>query len=47
MNEQHPIRVGLAGFGMSGKLFHAPFIHADPRFTLQRVYERASERSKC
>lgn len=46
MNEQHPIRVGLAGFGMSGKLFHAPFIHADPRFTLQRVYERASERSR-
>lgn len=46
MNEQYPIRVGLAGFGMSGKIFHAPFIHADPRFVLSRVYERASERAR-
>ena len=41
-----PIRVGLAGFGMSGRLFHAPFLHADPHFSLRRVYERASERAK-
>ena len=41
-----PIRVGLAGFGMSGRLFHAPFLHADPRFSLRRVYERASELAK-
>lgn len=45
MNGQHPIHVGLAGFGMSGRIFHAPFIHADPRFILRKVYERASERS--
>ena len=37
-----PIRVGLAGFGMSGRLFHAPFLKADPRFTLKKVYERSS-----
>lgn len=45
MND-HPIRVGLAGFGMSGQIFHAPFIHADRRFELKKVYERTSDRSK-
>ncbi len=43
---QHPIRVGLAGFGMSGQIFHAPFIHADQRFELKKVYERTSNKSK-
>ena len=46
MNEHGPIRVGLAGFGMSGRIFHAPFIHADPRFSLRKVYERSTERAK-
>lgn len=40
------IRVGLAGFGMSGQIFHAPFIQADPHFTLKKVYERTTERSR-
>lgn len=40
------IRVGIAGFGMSGKIFHAPFLHADDRFQIKRVYERSKERSK-
>ena len=40
------LRVGLAGFGMSGRIFHAPFIHADPRFSLKKVYERTTERSR-
>lgn len=40
------IQVGLAGFGMSGQIFHAPFISADPRFTLKKVYERTSDKSK-
>ncbi len=42
----HPIRVGIAGFGMSGQIFHAPFIHADKRFELRKVYERTSGKSK-
>lgn len=46
MNEHTPVRVGLAGFGMSGRIFHAPFIHADPRFSLRKVYERSTERAK-
>lgn len=41
-----PICVGLAGFGMSGQIFHAPFIHADQRFELKKVYERTSDKSK-
>ena len=40
------IQVGLAGFGMSGQIFHAPFISADSRFTLKKVYERTSDNSK-
>lgn len=44
--DNHPIRVGLAGFGMSGQIFHAPFIRADRRFELKKVYERTSAKSK-
>jgi len=40
------IRVGLAGFGMSGQIFHAPFIHAHPGFCLKKVYERSGNRAK-
>ena len=40
------IQVGLAGFGMSGQIFHAPFIFADPRFTLKKVYERTTDKAK-
>ncbi len=40
------IPVGLAGFGMSGQVFHAPFISADPRFTLKKVYERTTDKAK-
>lgn len=42
MNDQTPIRTAIAGFGLSGRIFHAPFLAADPRYTLARVYERAS-----
>ena len=30
------IRTAIAGFGLSGKIFQAPFIHADPNFELKR-----------
>lgn len=40
------IQVGLAGFGMSGQIFHAPFISADPRFALKKVYERTTDKAK-
>jgi scyllo-inositol 2-dehydrogenase (NADP+) len=35
-----PIKTALCSFGMSGKLFHAPFIHANAAFELYGVLER-------
>jgi scyllo-inositol 2-dehydrogenase (NADP+) len=35
------INVALCSFGMSGWVFHAPFIHAHPGFGLYAVYERS------
>ncbi len=40
------IRTALAGFGLSGKIFQAPFLKADPRFELVKVYERSTQRAK-
>ena len=34
------IKTGIAGFGLSGQVFHAPFIHANPGFELTAVVER-------
>lgn len=39
-------KMGLAGFGMSGEVFHAPYIAADPRFALSMVYERTGGRAQ-
>ncbi len=35
------IKTALCSFGMSGWVFHAPFIHAHPCFTLHGVLERS------
>lgn len=40
------IKTGLAAFGMSGQLFHAPFISIDPNFELTAITERSKELSK-
>lgn len=37
------VRVALASFGMSGKLFHAPFIHVHPGFQLYACWERSKK----
>ena len=34
------IKTGIVGFGLSGKVFHAPFIHTHPAFQLSAVVER-------
>jgi len=34
------IHVGLVGYGMSGRVFHAPFLHTMPQFNLKAVVER-------
>lgn len=44
---QHlPISVGLASYGMSGSVFHAPLLAANPQFALRKVLERHGEKSK-
>ena len=46
MSKVRIIRAGIAGFGVSGQAFHAPFFDADERFLLKKVYERSSSLSK-
>ncbi len=40
------LKVGLCAFGMSGKVFHAPFIEEHPGFILSAIVERNKEDSK-
>lgn len=35
-----PIKTALCSFGMSGRVFHAPFLHRHPGFELYSVWER-------
>jgi scyllo-inositol 2-dehydrogenase (NADP+) len=39
-----PIATGLLAYGMSGKLFHAPFLALHPGFELRAVVERHQQR---
>lgn len=36
----NPINVGLASFGMSGKVFHGPLLRANPNFKVTAVMQR-------
>ena len=40
------IRVGLASFGMSGKVFHAPILFNHPGFQLTTIVERSKNEAK-
>lgn len=40
------IKAGLASFGMSGMVFHAPFLTTNPGFHLMRILERTPKGSK-
>jgi predicted dehydrogenase len=40
------IHTGIIGFGLSGKVFHAPFIHTHPGFHLASIVERNHQHSK-
>lgn len=37
-----PLHVGLIGFGLSGRYFHAPFLKVNPHFKLTKVVTRNS-----
>ncbi|KFF73495.1 oxidoreductase [Chryseobacterium sp. P1-3] len=40
------VRAGLCAFGMSGKVFHAPFLKEHPGFSISGIVERSKEESK-
>jgi len=40
------VKVGLCAFGMSGKVFHAPFLKQHPGFFISAIVERSKEESK-
>jgi len=42
---QSPIKTGLMAYGMSGRVFHAPFIYAHPGFELSAVVERHEKKA--
>ncbi len=39
------IKTGLACYGLSGRVFHAPFLHCHPQFELTAVLERTKSKS--
>jgi scyllo-inositol 2-dehydrogenase (NADP+) len=42
----NPIKTALLSYGMSGEIFHAPLITADPHFSLVTVLQRNSDKAK-
>lgn len=46
MRKTKTINVGIAGFGMSAKTFHLPFLILDSRFQVKKVFERRSHHAE-
>ncbi len=42
----HPIKTGIASYGMSGLVFHAPLLHVNPGFEMLKIVERSYKGSK-
>ncbi len=40
------IKTGIFSYGMSGKVFHVPLLHAHPGFEIKRILQRNSDSSK-
>ena len=40
------LNVGLIGFGLSGRYFHAPFLSSNPRFKIKTVVERTKNEAQ-
>lgn len=45
-SDYNPIRVGLCAYGMSGRVFHAPFLDNLPEYELAAVTERHRKRAE-
>ena len=41
-----PIKTGIASYGMSGLVFHAPLLHVHPGFEIEKIVERSYKGSK-
>ena len=41
-----PIKTGIASYGMSGLVFHAPLLHVNPGFEIVKIVERSYKGSK-
>lgn len=39
----NPLNVGLVGFGLAGRVFHAPLIHANPNLRLTHIVQRRGD----
>ena len=44
--KMHPVKTGIASYGMSGLVFHAPLLHVNPGFELTKIVERSYKGSK-
>jgi predicted dehydrogenase len=42
----HPIKTGIASYGMSGMVFHAPLLHVNPGFEITKIVERQYKGSR-
>jgi len=40
------LNAAIIGFSLSGRVFHAPFLHTHPGFNLTKIVERSSQKSK-
>jgi len=40
-----PIRVGVLSYGMSGKVFHCPFLHVNPGYEIKKIMQRSANDS--
>ncbi|MER3386188.1 MAG: Gfo/Idh/MocA family oxidoreductase [Microcella pacifica] len=45
MSNGAPIRTGIIGFGLAGRVFHAPFLATNPAFTISAIATSSEERS--
>jgi predicted dehydrogenase len=43
---KNKIKAAVVGYGLSGKVFHAPFLHVHDGFDLRKIVERNKEESK-
>ena len=41
-----PIKTGICSFGMSGKVFHGPFLHVHPDFDVRKIWQRTKNDAK-